>query len=606
MTPPSVPDALQTRIPVEQVLITDELAERPHRPPNYAGEVAALHHVASAMRESPMVALEALLSEALKLCVPGRDGSAGVSLLDTDTATGERVFRWTALAGRLAEYVGGTTPFDDSPCGICLREERPVLFRRPDTCFTYLGAAGVPFMEGLVLPFRIGGTLAGTIWVVSHEEARPLDAEDVRVMTSLADFTGTVYEVIRARERSTRLFALSSALSAASSRTEVACALVEHGTAILGAAGVVLVCPVDGDGTTLEIVQVRGMSADAERTWHRFPADTPAPLAAVWRSGKAIYLPSRAAWSEQFPGFEATLAAEGHHAAATVPLEVGDRRLGVMGVAFDAPRVFTRDDRELIQTVAAQSAQALERARLYDAERAGREAAESANRAKSDFIAVMSHELRTPLNAIGGYAELMELGIRGPVSDEQREDLKRVRQSQRHLLGLINQVLNLAKLETGSVALEAHSVALRDALAAAEALVAPQAQAHGLTLDTSKCPEDLAASADPEKLRQIMVNLLSNAVKFTDAGGRIDVVCRGEGALCVVEVRDTGIGIPSDKLAAVFDAYFQVDRRLARPTVGTGLGLAISRDLARAMGGDLTVESELGVGSTFTLVLPRA
>jgi signal transduction histidine kinase len=277
-----------------------------------------------------------------------------------------------------------------------------------------------------------------------------------------------------------------------------------------------------------------------------------------------------------------------------------------MGVAFNAPHVFLTDERELIQTVAAQCAQALERARLYELERAGRTAAEQSSRAKSDFLAVMSHELRTPLNAIGGYAELMELGIRGPITEEQRADLGRMRQSQRHLLGLINQVLSFAKLETGSVAFESRPVPIRDVLGVAESLVVPQANAHGLTLDTSRCPEDLEASADPEKLRQILVNLLSNAVKFTDRGGRIEVVCRGEGALCVVEVSDTGIGIPEDKLAAVFDPYFQVDRRLARPTVGTGLGLAISRDLARAMGGELTVESELGVGSTFTLVLPRA
>jgi signal transduction histidine kinase len=167
-------------------------------------------------------------------------------------------------------------------------------------------------------------------------------------------------------------------------------------------------------------------------------------------------------------------------------------------------------------------------------------------------------------------------------------------------------VLNYAKLETGSVQFDTSAVPLREVLATAEALVAPQAREHGLALSTGDCPADLAASADPEKLRQIIVNLLSNAVKFTDRGGQIDVVCRSEGSLCITTVADTGIGIPPDKLESIFDPFVQVDGRLTRTKEGTGLGLAISRDLARGMGGDLRAESTVGVGSTFTLVLPRA
>jgi PAS domain S-box-containing protein len=241
---------------------------------------------------------------------------------------------------------------------------------------------------------------------------------------------------------------------------------------------------------------------------------------------------------------------------------------------------------------------------------AARAEAEAANRAKSDFLAVMSHELRTPLNAIGGYAELMEMGIRGPVTPQQAEDLRRIQSSQRHLLGLINEVLNYAKLETGTVHFDVADVPLREALAAAEALVAPQARAKALALVVGRCPADLAARADAEKLRQVLVNLLSNAVKFTDARGgrpgRIELACVADGARVAVRVHDTGIGIPADKLAAIFDPFVQVRADLTRTAEGTGLGLAISRDLARGMGGDLTAESTLGVGSTFTLTLPRA
>jgi PAS domain S-box-containing protein len=231
---------------------------------------------------------------------------------------------------------------------------------------------------------------------------------------------------------------------------------------------------------------------------------------------------------------------------------------------------------------------------------------EAANRAKSDFLAVMSHELRTPLNAIGGYAELLEMGLRGPLTAPQREDLRRIQTSQRHLLGLINEVLNYAKLETGTVHYDIEDVRVREALSVAEALVAPQARAKGLQLAVADAPPALAARADAEKLRQILVNLLSNAVKFTNRGGRVDLACEAHGEQVRVIVRDTGVGIPADKLEAVFEPFVQVRADFTRTADGTGLGLAISRDLARGMKGDLSAESTLGVGSTFTLTLPRA
>jgi signal transduction histidine kinase len=237
---------------------------------------------------------------------------------------------------------------------------------------------------------------------------------------------------------------------------------------------------------------------------------------------------------------------------------------------------------------------------------AARAEAEAANRGKSEFLAVMSHELRTPLNAIGGYAELVEMGIRGPVTQQQKEDLRRIQHSQRHLLGLINEVLNYAKIETGTVHYDVAAVPVREAVAAAESLVAPQARAKGLALAVDDGAPSLAARADAEKLRQILVNLLSNAIKFTDPGGRIDISCLREDGRVRVHVRDTGIGIPAEKLDAIFDPFVQVRADLTRPHEGTGLGLAISRDLARGMGGELTVVSTPGEGSTFTLSLPAA
>jgi PAS domain S-box-containing protein len=236
-----------------------------------------------------------------------------------------------------------------------------------------------------------------------------------------------------------------------------------------------------------------------------------------------------------------------------------------------------------------------------------RAAAEDANRAKSSFLAVMSHELRTPLNAIGGYVQLLALGIYGPLTDTQREALGRIARSQRHLLRLINDVLNLSRIESGRVEYAIEDVPLAATVQHVMPMLDPQIAAKGLRCSAEVDPA-LVARADREKVQQILINLLTNAVKFTLAGGRVTVTA-GElprrPGLVALHVADTGIGIPADKLAQVFEPFVQVDTSHTRPTEGSGLGLAISRDLARGMGGDLTAESEEGKGSTFTLTLPR-
>jgi PAS domain S-box-containing protein len=238
---------------------------------------------------------------------------------------------------------------------------------------------------------------------------------------------------------------------------------------------------------------------------------------------------------------------------------------------------------------------------------AARGVAEAANRAKSEFLAVMSHELRTPLNAIGGYAELLQLGVRGSVTPEQRADLERIQKSQRHLLGLINGVLNFAKVDAGAAHYNMGAVELAEVLVTCEALVLPQVQAKGHAFDPGTCEPALRVHADREKVQQILLNLLSNAVKFTDPGGRIAiaVIAPPTDARVSLTVTDTGHGIAPDLHERIFEPFVQVDATLTRTQQGTGLGLAISRDLAWAMGGDLTVVSTVGEGSVFTLTLPR-
>jgi len=235
-----------------------------------------------------------------------------------------------------------------------------------------------------------------------------------------------------------------------------------------------------------------------------------------------------------------------------------------------------------------------------------RNEADVANRTKTEFLAAMSHELRTPLNAIAGYVQLLMLGVRGPLTDEQAIDLGRIQRSQQHLLSLINDILNFSRLEAGAVTYEIGSVPLGTVLEAATSMISLQAAAKQITLTLEPCPPTMRALADDSKLEQVLLNLLSNAVKFTQRGGHVSIRCEAADDHVLTRVQDDGPGIPADRLADIFEPFVQLDRALGNPREGVGLGLAISRDLARGMQGDLTVESIPGKGSTFTVSLKRA
>jgi signal transduction histidine kinase/PAS domain-containing protein len=497
--------------------------------------------------------------------------------------------------------------------------------------FDAVYASGVPWVaeERHVRYDRAGAGRAGDdagdagaedAWFnVRFEPVR--DAEG-RVV-GIVNFSFDVTEQVRARIRAERLRALTAALAEARTVGAVADAILEYGMAVVGAdAGAVCRVAPDAPGS-LEILRQRGYGVPALAEWARFPLVPPTPewdahVAAAVRSGEPVLTVGLAETAARFPAVRTLAEQTGYLSWLAVPFVVEGRAVGGFGLAFRGDRRASEPDREALVSMSRQCAVALERVRLDEAERAARaaaeaarDAAERANRAKSEFLAVMSHELRTPLNAIGGYADLLALGIHGPVTPQQRDALGRIQRSGRHLLGLINEVLNYAKIDAGSVEFALRPVRVAEAVVDAEALVAPQLRVKGLGYAWSGCDPSLAVVADPDKLQQVLLNLFSNAVKFTDARdgvpGRVDASCDvgGDGRVRI-RVRDTGVGIPPEKLDAIFEPFVQVRSDLTRPHEGTGLGLAISRDLARGMGGELTVESAPDVGSTFTLTLPRA
>lgn len=317
-----------------------------------------------------------------------------------------------------------------------------------------------------------------------------------------------------------------------------------------------------------------------------------------------------------------------------VPLQARGLALGVLTLVMgESGRHYTTDDVALAKDLAARAATAIDNARLFREAQTARAVAEaatvraaSANKAKSNFLATMSHEIRTPINAVLGYAELLALELAGPLTDEQRAQLARIRASTAHLLTLVNDVLDLAKIESGTLRVDMGEVLASDTMNAALSLVAPQAIAKGVRISercTGACDTHTPRYVgDPDRVRQILVNLIANAVKFTDAGGSVTVDCRlvdhtprGQSltrgrSFVGFSVRDTGIGVPREQLEHIFEAFVQgeSDRRspYTREQAGTGLGLAISQQLAHRMDGEITVESEPGAGSVFTLLLPAA
>ena len=436
-----------------------------------------------------------------------------------------------------------------------------------------------------------------------------LESEQLR-----ADAVSARAEAEKSRESTERLQALTAALAGARSLDDVATVVVAETVKALGARTGSLSVPGD-EPDTLRLARTFGFPDPIPPAILVQRLEMQSPLTECFRTRAPVWIERRdgpEGLDVRYPPIVPVWNVLGVKSAAFIPLVAAGEAVGVIAFAFAEVRTFAKSERDFLLALGQQAALAVERSRLADAERVALNEAEAANLGKSEFLAVMSHELRTPLNAIGGYAELIAMGIRGPVTELQLADIARIQKSQRHLLGLVNGVLEYAKVDAGAVSYDLTDVPLSDVLATCEALIAPQAESKHIALTFSCTDARIAARADHKKVELVVLNLLSNAVKFTEPHGSVTVHCglaaehSAHGRRVLMTITDTGRGIPPDELERVFQPFVQVDAKLTRTQEGTGLGLAISRDLARGMGGDLTVASRVGEGSTFTLALPAA
>lgn len=282
-----------------------------------------------------------------------------------------------------------------------------------------------------------------------------------------------------------------------------------------------------------------------------------------------------------------------------VPVAASGRVVAAVtfGRAADEPE-YDESDQRLAADLVPIIALALEQRRIA-------ETAASAAQAKAQFLTMMSHELRTPLNAIAGYAQLLEMGFRGPLNESQRDAVTRIVRGQEHLLELVDAVLTFSRLTSGKLVLETAAVAASSLVREASDPYVAHFSAQGIDFRSTRCVDGTLVSADAERALQVLRHLLANALKFTRRGGRVTLGCEGGPGVVRFVVSDTGRGIPEGQCESIFQPFVQVEKGLTRSADGSGLGLAVGRELAERMGGTLTVTSEVGVGSRFVFTLPR-
>jgi len=459
----------------------------------------------------------------------------------------------------------------------------------------------------LAVPLIKEGGVIGAV-VIYRREVRPFSDAQIRLVTTFADQAVIAIENVRlfneTKESLEQQTAISEVLRVISSSPNdvkpVLDSVAERATRLCEATATTMYVL---DGEVMRQTAFNGPAALQGTPTLAYSPDTITGRAIA--EGKALHVHDMEQARDLYPvTWQRAQKFGQHHSMLAVPLLREGRPFGAMFLRRSEVRPFSEKHIALATTFADQAAIAIENVRLFKEIQEKSAQLEIANKHKSEFLANMSHELRTPLNAIIGFSEVLIERMFGEVNEKQADYLKDIHESGRHLLTLINDILDLSKIEAGRMDLDLSTFHLPSTLSNAMTLIRERAQRHGIQLGLDVDPRLDEFQADERKVKQILLNLLSNAVKFTPDGGRVDVCAKLDATCVAIAVKDTGIGIAAEDHAAVFEEFKQVGRDYTRKAEGTGLGLALAKRFVELHGGEITLASSLGKGSTFTVTLP--
>ena len=559
---------------------------------------------------------ETIATAALKLC-----GARSANVLSYD-GTRLHVAAMAIVDPRGVEAMGSLFPrpaSHDSAAGRAVLTRSVVVIADvladPDY-MSQQAAVAAGFRSILGVPLLRGGEPIGAI-AVGRAEPGPFPASQIALLQVFAE--QAVIAIVNVRlfnEREARNRELAEALEHQTATNAILRvlsqvpndvqpvfeAIVNAGVRLFEGAAVAISRHEAGQVRSVAIAEEDPQRAARWRNVFPFPLSREYIHGAAIIDCRVVDVPDVLVTGGQFEAGKRNLAPSGYRAMTVVPLIREGAAIGAIAVVRMQPGGLSAKQIGLLQTFADQAVIAIENVRLFNELQDKTRQLEVASRHKSAFLANMSHELRTPMNAILGFTRIVLRQTRDRIDAKQAGNLEKILASARHLIGLINATLDLSRIEAGRIEITASDLALAPLLDECLRSVEPLL-ADGVSLDHCIAPDLPPMHVDGEKLRQIVINLLSNAVKFTERG-RIDVSARADSGQVEIAVADTGIGIPADKLEAVFEEFEQVDASHTRTHGGTGLGLAIARRLARAMGGELRAQTVLGAGSTFTLNLP--
>src|SRR5262249_4622206 len=473
----------------------------------------------------------------------------------------------------------------------------------------------------LGVPMLLDGRVVGAI-AVARPDARPFTDKQVALLKTFADQAVIAIENVRLfTELQEKNKALTTAHAQVTEALEQQTATAEILGVISGfsrdiqpvfdaiIANAVRLCGgVYGiiwryDGEFVSLVGLHNLPVESrEELIGQFPRrldDLYGPLPTALRTGTVVDIPDVGRYDDPGERMRKLWQARGVRSVVMVPIRQESGIAGAISVSHPEVGAFSSDGVELLKTFASQAVIAIENVRLFNELEAANRHLEAASRHKSEFLANMSHELRTPLNAIIGFSEVLSERMFGELNEKQEEYSKDIHASGQHLLSLINDILDLSKIEAGRMELELSAFHLPTALDSALTLLRERAGRRSIALHTNIDNRLGQIQADERKVRQVVLNLLSNAIKFTPEGGRIEVAATPKDGLVEVSISDTGVGIAPEDQEAVFEEFRQVVRA-DKKVEGTGLGLTLWRKFVELHGGRIWVKSELGVGSTFT------